>query len=64
MTIEELLNQLSEKADLKDISLPNTRDTWRRLGERDEFAELAFASESDKERFLSEWASQNDYNNI
>lgn len=59
MTIEELLNQLSEKADL-----PNTRDTWRRLGERDEFAELAFASESDKESFLSEWASQNDYNNI
>ena len=51
------------KVNYKGAYLPNTKETWRRLGERDSFSELGLEP-SALEEFLKDWASKNDYNNI
>ena len=68
MTIEDLLKQLQEESqssiDNVGNTLPNNKETWRRLGERDHFSELVFSSPDEKQSFLSEWARDNPYNCI
>jgi hypothetical protein len=68
MTIKELLDTMQNKykgGDSKNIrSLSNNKETWQRIAERDDFSDLGFTSESEKESFLKEWIDQNPYKNI
>tara|TARA_R110000868_G_scaffold14426_4_gene67209 strand:+ start:25692 stop:25901 length:210 start_codon:yes stop_codon:yes gene_type:complete len=64
-TIEELLKSMYTvsnpvKGDFTG-RLENNAETWRRIAERDEFAELGFNSDSDKEDFLKQWIEENPY---
>lgn len=60
-TIEDLLNALNGGEFTP--SLENTKDTWRRIGEKDSFSELGLPP-SELESFLQEWINNNPYNNI
>ena len=68
MTIKELLDTMQNKykgGDSKNIrSLSNNKDTWQRIANRDDFSDLGFTSDSEKESFLKEWISDNPYKNI
>jgi hypothetical protein len=68
MTIKELLDTMQNKykgGDSKNIrSLSNNKETWQRIANRDDFSDLGFTSESEKESFLKEWISDNPYKNI
>jgi hypothetical protein len=67
-TIEELLKSMltlpteGKKGDF--VGLENTKATWERIANKDSFAELNFSSESEKEKFLSDWCAENEYTNI
>ena len=65
MTIEELLKSMISINDT-DINrnLPNTRETWERIGNLDSFSELGFSSETEKEEFLKDWIDNNPYSSI
>jgi len=67
-TIEELLKSMltlsSDKKSSDFIGLPNSRETWERIGSGDSFAELNFQSLSEKEDFLKEWIESNPYTAI
>jgi len=69
-TIEELLRSMQtlykpkQPIDISSRKLPNTRDTWERIGLKDSFEELGFTSASEKDEFLKEWTAQNPYSNI
>lgn len=66
-TIEELLRSMQtlyKSVDISGIKLPNTRDTWVRIGLKDSFSELGFTNNSEKDEFLKEWMVSNPYNNI
>lgn len=62
-TLSKLFEALREQYAEKP-SLPNTKETWERIGKRDDFRELGFTSESEKEEFLKDWMKNNPYNNI
>jgi hypothetical protein len=68
MTIKELLDTMQnkyKKGDSKNIrSLSNNKETWQRIANKDDFSDLGFTSESEKESFLKEWISDNPYKNI
>lgn len=59
-TIEDLLNALENP---NKPTLPNTTDTWARIGNKDSFDELGL-SKSELDDFLKEWMDENGYNNI
>jgi hypothetical protein len=61
LTIDDLLNSLQNPS--KHTKLENNKATWERIGRRDSFSELGLES-SELESFLSEWISENPYNNI
>lgn len=61
LTIDELLAALKNPS--KASTLPNTADTWRRIGAKDSFSELNLGS-SELTKFLTDWAAENPYNNI
>lgn len=63
ITIEELLNQLQYGNDNGTSKLPNTKDTWARIGSQDSFSELGL-SRSELDNFLKEWIDENPYSNI
>jgi hypothetical protein len=69
-SIEELLRSMQtlykpkEPVDISGIKLPNTRDTWDRIAHRDNFSELGFTNNSEKEEFLKQWIASNPYSNI
>ena len=63
LTIDELLNLLQNPEKPEGKSLPNTEETWRRIGSKDKFEELGL-EKSELESFLEEWMENNDYNNI
>ena len=67
-TIEELLKLMytlsSDKKSKDSVTLENTIETWKRIANKDSFLLLNFSSESEKEKFLSEWCADNPYNNI
>lgn len=69
-TIEDLLKSMLTvtpergKSDFIKGTLENSVETWRRIGEKDEFSELDFKTEQERREFLQEWIEQNPYSNI
>lgn len=61
ITIDDLLNAL--QAPSGSTSLENNSETWRRIGNKDNFQELGLDS-SELNDFLQEWISENPYNNL
>lgn len=61
ITIDDLLDALSEITGLSKKTLQNSKDTWERIGKKDSFAELEL-DYSELEQFLSEWCDNNPYN--
>ena len=61
LTLDDLLNSLQNPEEA--IELPNTKDTWSRIGKDDKFEELGL-NKSELEEFLQEWTSNNPYDNI
>jgi len=69
MTIEELLKSmytLPKEGGVTDNKrvLENSVDTWKRIQAKDEFKELSFESESEKEAFLKDWIDSNPYSSL
>jgi len=62
LTIDDLLNSL-QNPNKPSGKLENTKDTWKRIGNKDSFAELGMEA-SELETFLAEWISDNPYLNI
>jgi len=62
LTIDDLLNSL-QNPNKKIKALPNSKDTWTRIGGKDKFDELEMDS-SELNEFLKEWIADNPYNNI
>ena len=60
LTIDDLLNSLQNP---KKISLENSKETWRRIGQKDSFSELGLEP-SELEDFLKEFTENNPYNNL
>jgi len=60
VTIDELLNALQNPS---EVTLENTKDTWSRIGSKDDFAELGM-EQSELDAFLKEWQKDNPYENI
>lgn len=63
LTIEDLLNALNNPNDKTKTTLENNKDTWNRIGKKDVFFELGLEP-SALETYISEWISNNPYNNI
>ena len=67
-TVEELLNSMQVKYQTRDSNsirnLENNSDTWTRIANKDSFDELDFKSSSEKDEFIKEWISENEYRNI
>ena len=61
LTIDDLLNSLQNP--MKSGKLENNKETWERIGRRDSFSELGLEP-SELESFLSDWISENPYQNI
>lgn len=61
LTIDDLLNALQNPE--KKTTLENNKDTWRRIGNKERFEELGL-DQGELDAFLSEWISENPYNNI
>lgn len=61
-TIDDLLSAL-QNPDSYSKDLANTTATWERIGRGDKFEELGL-SPTELENFLSEWITNNPYNNI
>lgn len=59
-TIDDLLKALQNP---KKVVLENNKETWSRIGNKDNFSELSL-SESELETFLKDWVKENPYNNI
>mgnify|MGYP000932823132 FL=1 len=62
LTINELLKSLQKPAEFNG-KLENSADTWRRIGEKDNFTELGLGA-TELGAFLTEWVRDNPYNNI
>ena len=62
LTIEDLLDSLQDPNKQKK-QLANTKETWRRIGEKQKFEELGLDG-SELTEFLKEWVAENPYNNI
>jgi hypothetical protein len=61
ISIDELLAALQNPE--KTGTLENNKETWSRIGNRDNFEELGL-SKSELDSFLEEWMSDNPYNSI
>jgi hypothetical protein len=62
VTIEDLLNAL-QNPEKTSISLENTKETWRRIGNKDKFVELGL-EDGELENFLKEFVEDNPYSNL
>jgi hypothetical protein len=63
VTIDDLLNALQNPEKPDGNILENNKDTWSRIGNKDNFSELGLET-SELDVFLTEWCAKNDYNNI
>ena len=61
-TIDDLLNALQNPNE-GNKKLRNDYETWRRIGNKDDFAELGLSS-GELDDFLRDWISENPYENI
>lgn len=60
VTIDDLLNALQNP---EVVTLENSKDTWSRIGQRDDFEELGL-EKSELDDFLTDWIAQNPYSNL
>lgn len=60
VSIDDLLNALQNP---DKMVLENNKDTWSRIGSRDDFSELGL-TRSELDEFLSDWIAENPYNNL
>jgi len=60
-TIDELLMALQDPN--KENKLENSSDTWRRIANKDKFAELGL-DDGELESFLKEWIEDNPYQDL
>lgn len=63
LTIDDLLNALRNPNKPEKGKLPNTAETWARIGSKDKFEELGL-NKSELASFLEEWMADNDYDSI
>lgn len=61
VTIDDLLNALQNPE--KVGGLENSKETWTRIGNRDDFSELGLSG-GELDDFLREWCAENEYSNI
>lgn len=61
ISIDDLLNALQNPD--KVVELENSKETWKRIGNRDSFSELGL-EQSELDSFLSDWIDANPYNNL
>ena len=61
VTIDDMLRALQNPN--QPSKLENTKDTWSRIGRKDNFSELGLEG-SELDAFLSEWIAENPYNNL
>ena len=61
-TIKELLQSMYTLNVNKESksSIPNTAETWARIGAKESFSAIGFADEDE----MSKWIEENDYQNI
>jgi hypothetical protein len=67
-SLQDLIKHLEAAKDVKEIvingvKLPNTAETWARIGNKDSFHELGLSG-SELDDFLKTFTEENDYNNI
>ena len=67
-SLQDLIKHLEAAKEIKEIEingvkLPNTAETWARIGNRDTFDELGLSG-SELDEFLKTFTEENDYNNI
>lgn len=62
LTIDDLLNSL-QSPNKTNGKLENTKETWRRIGNKDSFSELGLEP-SELDAFLQDFIKDNPYNNI
>ena len=63
ITIEMLLNALQNPEKPDKATLENNKETWRRIGDKDNFSELGLES-GELDEFLKEWIEENPYNDL
>ena len=61
VTIDDLLNALQNPDN--PSKLENSKETWIRIGNRDNFSELGLEG-SELDNFLKEWIDSNPYSNL
>lgn len=69
MKIEDLLKSMltlkgESNMNTGNRHLENSKDTWSRIQQRDDFAELGFNDSNEKDAWLKEWIENNPYSNI
>lgn len=67
MSISDFLNKIKSGQNVRDKStrhLENNLKTWLRIGSKDLFNELDFSTEEEKNDWLKQWMSENEYKNI
>lgn len=67
--ISEILDSMQSKYKIREKvegarELENSKATWSRIQAGDNFDELGFEDNHEKERFLKEWISENPYSNL
>lgn len=61
VTIDDMLRALQNPN--QPNKLDNTRETWERIGRKDNFSELGL-DDGELEQFLKEWIDNNPYSNL
>lgn len=61
VTIDDLLNALQNPD--QPNKLDNIRETWERIGRKDNFSELGL-DDGELEQFLKEWIDSNPYSSL
>lgn len=60
-TIQDMLNALQNPKKTKGLEV--SKETWRRIGNKDKFEELGLSG-SELDEYLKEWMQYNPYNNL
>lgn len=63
ITLDDLLSSMREREREIISKLPNTRETWERIGRKDDFPELGLTG-IELDEFLTNWMTNNPYSNI
>lgn len=64
VTIEELLKSMQKyEITIENKNMVNSKETWRKIGDKNDFSEFSFSSDEEKEAFLKEWIKDNPYSN-